>query len=313
MALAQSERFFDIPNEIRNEIYFLIAYHNDTGGIISPLGEKHQPEISIGLLDNRRYPIKNQDSYYPMKFPALAPESLERQRFNETTNVTSKHFCTPNCLRPPHGASKTCRRMREEVLAVFYSVNVFHLEMSNFEVTDIEGLPIRKWSPVQWWRAIGDTNLRRITSFNMVCHPSTREVKNDVNMLLNYGWVGGNATTSVKRIDSLALEKALRAELGRPNHNKPPNRHPSDMTRIEMYRLQKWLQNFDFEVAIQQDVRDIRESGLHVRALERILAALEPWDVEYLRDHISLDDDELVVGNVKEGRGELALKWDFLS
>ena len=53
----------------------------------------------------------------------------------------------------------------------------------------------------------------------------------------------------------------------------------------------------------------MRESGLHVDALEKIISILEPWNVEYLKDHISLVDN-LVVGKVKEGRGELALRWN---
>lgn len=201
--------------------------------------------------------------------------------------------------------------MREEMLSVFYGIHTFHLEMSNFEVTDVEGLPNRTWSPVKWWRAIEDTNLRRITRLSIVLHPTTRETR-DVNVAFHYRWTKGNAQAWVERIELLAWEKSRRANLGYPRNNKPSDRHPSDMTRFEMYRLQKWTRSSDFEGSVSSHIKDMQKSGLHVRALERLIAALEPWDVEYLRGHISLDSD-LVVGSVKEGKGELKLKWDFLS
>ena len=201
--------------------------------------------------------------------------------------------------------------MREEVLAVFFSVNTFHFEMSNFEVTNAEGLLTRRWSPVKWWRAIGDTNLRRITTFSLVCHPTNKETK-EANIMFRYRYIGREAQVSVQRIDLLAREKGRRANMGFSSSRTPTNRHPADMTRFEMYRLRKWMRSSDFEAAVESEASTMQESGVHVRALERLVAALEPWEFEYLQDHISLDDD-LIVGTVKPGRGELALKWDFLS
>ena len=110
--------------------------------------------------------------------------------------------------------------MREEVLGVFYSINSFHFEMSNFEVTDISGLPVPSWSPVKWWRAIQDTNLRRITMLSLVCHPSNKDVKG-VHLMFRYRWVGRKAEVSVERLEPLAYEKAT---IANSEHlNKPPN------------------------------------------------------------------------------------------
>jgi hypothetical protein len=312
MTIASRVAFFDLPSEIRNEIYFLVVYHHETDGIISPLGGKHHPrEISIGLLDHRRYPIKQRQRYYAVNATTPA-EKLELEKFKVTSNFKSKHFCTEKCLRPRSGISRTCRQLREEVLPVFYSIHTFHFEMSNFEITDPDGLPVRSWSPVRWWRAIGDTNLRRIATLNLVCHPTSKELK-EATVMFRSRWVGREIEVSMERTGQLAWEKVRRANMGQPSNNTPASRHPLDMTRFESYRLRKWARGSDFEAAVEPLLKPLQTSGLHVRALEQLVAALEPWDVEYLRDHISLGDPELVVGNVKEGRGELALKWDFLS
>ena len=134
--------------------------------------------------------------------------------------------------------------MREEVLAVFYGINSFHFEMSSFEVTDPNGLPNSRWSPVSWWRCIGDTNLRRITNFGLVCHPTNSEAK-QVNINFQYRLVGKKAEVDVKRIDLLAWEGANKKATSR----KPVDRHPSDMTRFDVYRLQKWTRSSDFEAS----------------------------------------------------------------
>jgi hypothetical protein len=308
MAYTPKKSFFDLPTEIRNEIYTLVVYHRKTGGIISPLGGKRHPEINIALLDGRRYPVRHRRRYYAENSMAPA-EREELDRFKGTTNNKSGHFCSHKCLRPPQGVSQACRQMREEVLGVFYSVNSFHFEMSNFEVTDISGLSVPSWSPVKWWRAIQDTNLRRITTLSLVCHPSNKDMKG-VHLMFRYRWVGRQAEVSVERLEPLAYEKA---RIANSEHlNKPPNRHPLDMTRFESYRHHKWTQSGDFEAVIEPFLKTMQESGLHVRALEEMVLALEPWNAEYLQDHMSVED-ELVVGNVKEGRGERALKWDFLS
>ena len=199
--------------------------------------------------------------------------------------------------------------MREEVLGVFYSINSFHFEMSNFEITDISGLPVPSWSPVKWWRAIQDTNLRRITALSLVCHPSNKDVKG-VHLMFRYRWAGRKAEVSVELMEPLEYEKA---RIANSEHlNKPPNRNPLDMTRFESYRHHKWTQSSDFQAAIEPFLKTMQESGLHVRVLEEMVLVLEPWNAEYLQDHMSVED-ELIVGNVKEGRGERALKWDFLS
>ena len=312
MTLAPKVTFFDLPSEIRNDIYLLVVYHHETGGIISPLGSKYHPrEISIGLLDHQRYPIKQRNRYYAVNSNTPA-EKLELEKFKMTTNFESHHFCTDKCLRPRSGISRTCRQLREEVLAVFYGSHTFHFEMSNFEITDPDGLPVRSWSPLRWWRAIGDTNLRRITSLSLSCQPTSKELK-EVTVMLTYRWVGRNIEVSIERTELLAWEKARRVYMGFSANMQPTSRHPLDMTRFESYRLQKFGRDDDFEATVEPFLKTLQASGLHVRVLEQIVAALEPWDAEYLRDHISLGDPELVVGNVKEGRGELALKWDFLS
>jgi hypothetical protein len=131
--------------------------------------------------------------------------------------------------------------------------------------------------------------------------------------MFRYRWVGGNIEVSIEPTELLAWEKVRRENMGRPTNSKPTSRHRLNMTRYESYRLRKFERGGGFEATVEPFLKILQESGLHVRALKQIVAALEPWDTEYLQNHISLGDSDLVVGNVKEGRGELALKWDFLS
>lgn len=49
-------------------------------------------------------------------------------------------------------------RIRAEILETFYGINKLHIEMGNFKACEI--------SPQDWWKAIGDTNLRMMKSLN---------------------------------------------------------------------------------------------------------------------------------------------------
>ena len=312
MEASSKSTFFGLPSELRNAIYELVVFHYETNGIISPLPrqpqEDYAPGKTIVLVDGQRFAIEN---HRPTHFggdqagPASQSQAGDHKArhkamlraFAQTSNARSNHFCKRHCLKQPK-VSKVCRQMREEALAVFYGVHHFHLEMGNFESTTTQGLVKPGWSPMDWWRAIGDSNLRRIAHLSMVCHPSAHGT-GEVHIMLEY--LRGTGTVDVKRITPLSCEK-------RKDPSKPILRHPADVTRFQRYRYDKGTRDGEFETALVPYTEALRESGLHVAALEGIVAALEPCNAEYLRDYISLGDD-MTVGVVQEGRGERALQW----
>jgi hypothetical protein len=61
-----------------------------------------------------------------------------------------------------------CREIGEEVLPVFHSANKFHLEKDNFSFKNTPAAQQTLRSPIQWWRAMGDANLRSIRELKIL-------------------------------------------------------------------------------------------------------------------------------------------------
>ena len=96
--------------------------------------------------------------------------------WEESANRRSDHLCTLDCLvQPP--LTFVSRQVRTETLPIFYGVNKFHIEMSNFIVAMTYQWLSRTRSPADWWRAIGDSNLGNIDRLNVFgqCDCDTRE------------------------------------------------------------------------------------------------------------------------------------------
>ena len=188
------------------------------------------------------------------------------------------------------------RQIRTDVLPRYYGNVRFHFDMRRFAVTDIRGKRIKTWSPVDWWRSIGDTNLRSIRSMDIVCEATS----------LRHGWKrftlgyrhpkeGGRTVT----LDIVDLEKNME-ELQRP---PPPS---NDMYRawetsgkfptiFEYWRHKKSTCEDEYEDKLAPYIEAVKDSGLHVEVLEKILALFEPANFEYLRDHSSLGDAQEVI------------------
>jgi len=88
-----------------------------------------------------------------------------RENFEESAAARNGHDCCFACLAQPP-LTRVCPLIRDEALASFYSVNHFHLEFSHWSTAQKDALPSR--GPLDWWRAIGDTNLRCIKRMSMV-------------------------------------------------------------------------------------------------------------------------------------------------
>lgn len=123
--------------------------------------------------------------------------------------------------------------------------------MSNF-IHREHGTPLRE-SPTDWWRAAGDTNLRSIRSLTLV---SGRE---RLGLTLHYD--RKNVT-----VESRDGEVRISASAGCAD--------PSVKREIKLVPL----------------VASIKENGLHVQVLERVLAVLESKrHCRYLRDYSALE------------------------
>ena len=77
----------------------------------------------------------------------------------------SSHICSPAYLLQP-ALTRASRQVREEALTVFYRCNRSDLEVSNFFMLEHHGILRSHMDitrmPIDWWRSIGDTNLRAL-------------------------------------------------------------------------------------------------------------------------------------------------------
>ena len=294
----QGTTFFDLPAELRIHIYELALFHYETGGIISPL-RNGPTKSTMVLVDGRRYNIRPSGVDFEIEYKKGTSLELthtqekHRKEYERSSNAQSKHICSRECLLQP-SVTKSNRQFREEALPVFYAINHVHFEMSNFEVTDENGQRVEGWSPTDWWRETGDTNLRFINKFSLVCHPSNP--RGQSHLMLEYRHSDSEMTLT--HIHSLPVEKRVTL------NPTPLSWH---LTAFGKYRFRKKTRHDDHDERLSPCLDIVRESGLHVQVLECMLEGLEPCNVEYLRDHQSLND-EMEIGTVKY-RAESRFIW----
>ena len=198
MAETSPLTLLSLPPELRNRIWEMAVYHEATDGVICPLQDVHgQLEAGTGtrgdvykyidstvLLSGVRFKVSKREPQYPWQ--SLVPEmqysnspevrttDAMREIWDKSAVARHRHFCTLNCLLQP-AITRTCRQIRAETLAMFYTVNAFHIEMDNFALVSRSTRPhVRAteqlWnlrSPIEWWRAVGNVNLRHICRFSI--------------------------------------------------------------------------------------------------------------------------------------------------
>ena len=187
-----------LPAELRNRIWEMTVHHEASDGVICPLQDAHgQLEAGSGTrgdvykyidstisLSGVRFKISRFKPEYPwqslvkeMQYsnsPVVQTVDEMRELWNQSAMAKHKHFCILDCLLQP-AITRTCVQIRAESLAMFYTVNTFHFEMDNFALVSRAIRPHVRvgeslWnvrSPIDWWRAIGDTNLRQICRFSI--------------------------------------------------------------------------------------------------------------------------------------------------
>lgn len=178
-----------LPAELRNHIYELVVYHEDNGGIIAPVAEVEGGRLSgtWGGRDAHLTIAFTGGKEEVLSIPIGEGAKLRNCHIVETDDTAPPdsdapapkrspgHICTRSCLLQPL-LSRTCAQLRSETLPVFYRVNAFHLEWSALSYWG--SIPE---APAQWWRAIGDTNLRSMASLRLVSrHHDRKAVKFDL-------------------------------------------------------------------------------------------------------------------------------------
>ena len=204
MSHAAKPNLLGLPGELRIRIYELVVFHEESGGVISPIKDEgtalrrpiprsshdhgliidlHQiAASSMTLVSDDRFKIYENRPQLPdpeeMEFGPLVMRAWnlvamirEQERFHKvwncSANALSGHLCTLDCLLQP-AVTRLNRDIRKDALPIFYTVNKFHLEMENFVVATLHGWRKGVRSPIDWWRAIGDINLQNIHRLDIV-------------------------------------------------------------------------------------------------------------------------------------------------
>lgn len=81
------------------------------------------------------------------------------------------HACTKACLLQP-AISRISRQLRYETLPIFYGINKIHIDATAFSYVGSD-----PGTPADWWRVIGDTNLRMIKSLRLVRRNLNENIK----------------------------------------------------------------------------------------------------------------------------------------
>ncbi|KAK4543432.1 hypothetical protein LTR36_005575 [Oleoguttula mirabilis] len=286
-----------LPAELRTYIYELAVFHEPSDGIISPLSDiskqcmilagtssvagedklnQHWSAKCLPDMPCERFKLSKSHGAYELSHPATGlTAELESEHdykeylFSTTANAEWEHFCTLDCLLQP-SITKVNSLVREESLRAFYSVNHFHFEMHNFHVKVGQKTPVQQGSPPDWWRACGDTNLRMIRHLSVVGHPISTVPERGVMIIYD------------KRRNTVSI---VNKEEGSPTKDDDDE----DAEELAGYAEYVALAPKDPAAEIRVYLNRIQESGLHVRVLECMLAALEPFGELYLRDRSALE------------------------
>lgn len=297
-----------LPAELRTYTYELVLLHTPSSGIIAPVSDRYGEHCSLNsrredycsehshsditdcmtVISGQRARVsadERSEHYFRTEEELINPRfmmpiqssvgmstSLVGERL--ATRLPARHLCTLDCLAQP-GLTVVSRRVREEALPAFYSVNSFHFEMSNFHIAGGSGTCKKHGrSPMDWWRATGDTNLRCIRSLTLVGHPLNSRMESGV----------------VMKYDGRTKEFAI-VEREDLSEKDEVNEYGEQLSaEEEKERRQLALEEMKVrEGKLGSFLEQIRGSGLHVRALEGMLSVLEPEEGYYLRDYGALE------------------------
>lgn len=298
---AKAFNVLGLPRELRDHIYELALFHHESDGIIAPLrdGPKRcllQPRYehtaiggnkrpsSMTLIANQRMEICSIKGVLLLPEPSKVKEIDDQNRrlsdiYCASANVESRHSCTLDCLLQP-ALTYINRQVREEVLPLFYSVNKFHFELCNFTLAVHGRWCFRPRSPVDWWRAIGDSNLRNIRQLN-VFGPSDTPFD---GIMMKYR---KSLEVHHRAVIQDSNEEGDERQANRENTSRPLPRYIDGSLKSSYHR--KLRRSAKVSERLQPHLDVLGTEDLHVRVLECVVAEMETIDHNYLRDEAALE------------------------
>lgn len=155
----QPTTFLSLPGEIRNTIYAFALRHDENDGVTSPVApENKRSDVLVNgimtIVDGRDAFLALTDVVSDAFSADYRWHIVDTSVKPATTTRFHGHMCTIACLLQP-ALTRVSSQVRSESVALFYDVNKFHFEAYTFNITTSK-------SPKDWWRGIGDSNLRHI-------------------------------------------------------------------------------------------------------------------------------------------------------
>ena len=204
---------FGLPAELRTRILELVVFHNETNGIISPVcyvqtncrkyrdGFYRNAILVSAEQDGVRFEERVDCTAYGPPNKSCDTSRMSQQDLKEhkhmlgmwlnSANSKNSHFCKLECLLQP-SVSMVNAQLRRESLFVFYGINQFHLEMDNFHLHTHEGeCTMANKSPADWYRAIGDDNIRAIRRLSLGAHSYYFLLQRSADKLVEEEWSWG--------------------------------------------------------------------------------------------------------------------------
>lgn len=291
---ADASPLLRLPAELRDRIYEFALSHEEGGGIISPVPVIKPHSTPRGpirwmtvdptpgqsgfmtLKGPNRFRVKNgKPASYYMEMTAGGQKAMtERDHelkaaWAELPMCEQGHVCTLRCLKQP-ALTKVSSQIRSEALPVFYRANKFHIEAINFFKAKDGFNSGPKGLPQIWWRAVGDTNLRMIRSLNLFGQSEFGEIF-DRGVMIKY------------------RKQPMNTHITRTSEKVHDEDQPASMPEIDQIQRGSQQRLEMREAELQKVLEIVKTDGLHVRALEHMLALLEPFRGAYAPDRSTLE------------------------
>ncbi|KAK6442930.1 hypothetical protein LTR95_000808 [Oleoguttula sp. CCFEE 5521] len=263
--MSTSSPFLELLAELRNKIAEYALYHGKHG-IISPCPREYTEPHATLVAGHRYSSTFISSARAPGKSKKHVRINADSRRF--LLKNTTSHRCTQDCLSPPP-LTRTCRQLRNETLLLFYGVNHFHFELRQFTVLDSKGTG--GFSVDDWLRFVEDTHLRCIPNFSMAM--SLEKVRYLAPKTLQLTFTQGKG----KAGDKAVIEKVCFDEHPTPQDN---------IIDCMLYTGRRSRMPF---------VAALKGIGLHLRALECLIASFELPEPCLLRDYGALQVGSRIV------------------
>ncbi|KAK6442919.1 hypothetical protein LTR95_000797 [Oleoguttula sp. CCFEE 5521] len=259
--------FMTLPPELRNDIARLATYHFEANGIIYPRPYGGLDEFMILMKGGHRVSCSDAiNAHMGSTSPSYHPMAEDTRQAIIANDNADQHRCTPRCVAQP-ALTRVCRQLREEILPMFYGMHQFHFELHQFKETRIFDTSDNS----AWLRRKG-----KIIEADAWIYPKT--LKAD-SMTQQMTWTQRAGSSGSGEIKIQMTDRKLRLNCSSA-HKQYATRSVSPY--FHGLGVNMWLTRAPFVAALQ-------EHGLHVSALECMIASFETAEGCYLSDYDALE------------------------